>query len=310
MSIKKYNISSIKQLVDLNGRVVNFHLTFTVKSLTNEPFDALVVTQEMLDSNAPLNYQRAEGEISGQIKNDNNVFNSYFLCLKSDKTQEVEVKTMMEEVPANVVITPVQTNADIVHPRTPRPIRDNYYDDEIVVQSEKVSEYQFYIRLAIVFAVLACIGLGAYYYYQNQKKKGEETEVAVVGELKNDLSEISNKISKLSDGLSDVTSKVNDSLSDVSHTLSDVTAKVSDSLGDVKLNFNSEFDKLHENIKPVSDLTDIKDSINSLKSLYSGAGPAVKAPSIVTPPSTPVKDAISNVDDVLSRTMRILNKQA
>jgi hypothetical protein len=312
MSIKKYNISSIKQLVDLNGRVVNFHLTFTVKSLTNEPFDALVVTQEMLDSNAPLNYQRAEGEISGQIKNDNNIYNSYFLCLKSDKVQEVEVKTTMEEVPANIVINPVQTNADIVHPRTPRPLRDNYYEDDIVVKSEKVSDYQFYVRLAVVFAVLACIGLGAYYYYQSQKKKGEEeTGQAVVGELKNDLSEISDKISKLSDGLSDVTSKVNDSLSDVSHTLSDVTTKVSDSLGDVKLNFNNEFDKLHENIKPVSDLTDIKDSINSLKSLYSsGGGGAVKTPSIVTPPSTPVKDAISNVDDVLSRTMKILNKQA
>lgn len=309
MSIKKYNISSIKQLVDLNGRVVNFHLTFTVKSLSNEPFDALVVTQEMLDSNAPLNYQRAEGEISGQIKNDNNVYNSYFLCLKSDKTQEVEVKTTMEEVPANVVINPVQTNADIVHPRTPRPLRDNYEDD-ILVRSEKISDYQFYIRLAVVFAVLASIGLGAYYYYQSQKKS-ETGQVAVVGELKNDLSEISNKISKLSDGLNDVTSKVSDGLSDVTHTLSDVTTKVSDGLGDVKLNFNSEFDKLHENIKPVSDLSDIKDSINSLKSLYSGGGGgAVKVPSIVTPPSTPVKDAISNVDDVLSRTMKILNKQA
>lgn len=308
MSIKKYNISSIKQLIDLNGRVVNFHLTFTVKSLSNEPFDALVVTQEMLDSNAPLNYQRAEGEISGQIKNDNNVYNSYFLCLKSDKTQEVEVKTTMEEVPANVVINPVQTNADIVHPRTPRPLRDNYEDD-ILVRSEKISDYQFYIRLAVVFAVLACIGLGAYYYYQSQKKN-ETGQVAVVGELKNDLSEISNKISKLSDGLNDVTSKVSDGLSDVTHTLSDVTTKVSDGLGDVKLNFNSEFDKLHENIKPVSDLSDIKDSINSLKSLYSGGGGAVKTPSIVTPPSTPVKDAISNVDDVLSRTMKILNKQA
>lgn len=309
MSIKKYNISSIKQLIDLNGRVVNFHLTFTVKSLSNEPFDALVVTQEMLDSNAPLNYQRAEGEISGQIKNDNNVYNSYFLCLKSDKTQEVEVKTTMEEVPANVVINPVQTNADIVHPRTPRPLRDNYEDD-ILVRSEKISDYQFYIRLAVVFAVLACIGLGAYYYYQSQKKS-ETGQVAVVGELKNDLSEISNKISKLSDGLNDVTSKVSDGLSDVTHTLSDVTTKVSDGLGDVKLNFNSEFDKLHENIKPVSDLSDIKDSINSLKSLYSGGGGgAVKVPSIVTPPSTPVKDAISNVDDVLSRTMKILNKQA
>jgi hypothetical protein len=51
----KYTISSIKQLIDLNGKSVNFHLSFSVRSLNKEPFDALVVTQEMLDSHEPLN---------------------------------------------------------------------------------------------------------------------------------------------------------------------------------------------------------------------------------------------------------------
>ena len=315
MSIKKYSISSIKQLIDLNGSTVNFHLTFTVKSLNKEPFDALVVTQEMLDSNSPLNYQRADGEISGQIKNDNNVYNSYFLCLKSDKPMDVEVTVRMTEVAA--VIAPMQTAADVVHPRTPRP-RDNY-DDNIVVTSSShaITNNEFYMRLTIVFGVCLLVGFGVFYYFKYLKKEESTTTIQQQqGDdnttlLKDGLSEISNKINKLNE----ITHKVSDGLSDVS---SQVASQVT-------INMHSEFDKLHKDIKPVTDLGDIKESINNLKSLYQSSKvpstppmtpttPALPAP-VVIPPSPKIDTgaaAMSNAEEVLSRlnSMKILNKQA
>jgi hypothetical protein len=316
MSIKKYGISSIKQLIDLNGSTVNFHLTFTVKSLSKEPFDALVVTQEMLDSNSPLNYQRAEGEISGQIKNDNNVYNSYFLCLKSDKPMEVEVTVNMNEVPA-VVIAPVQTNADVVHPRTPMPYRqqvDNYEDDIIATKSQVLSTNDFYMRLAVVFGVCLLLGFGALYYYKYVKKQ-QGTAEAVVGEV------VSSDTSLLKDGLSEISHKLNEITHKVSDGLSDVSTQVA---SQVTQNIHSEFDKLHHDMKPVTELGDIKDSIKNLQSLYQSSS-SVKVPS--TPPATPLAPppplipvtpkldtgaAMSNAEEVLARlnNMKILNKQA
>lgn len=316
MSVNKYSISSIKQLIDLNGSRVNFHLTFQVKSVTNEPFDALVVTQEMLDSNSPLNYQRAAGEISGQIKNDNNVYNSYFLCVKSDKAMEIEVTVNITDVPP-VVTQPDPTTADIIHPRTPRPPRpqrDNFQDgdDAIIPRTggngmSAISNTDFWIRLAIVFVCCTAIGFTVYYMYKKQPEPTTSAPVAVVEPvvdsfIKDGLSEINDKISKLNE----VTTKVSDGLHEVTHQ--------------VTQNMHSGFDKLYEEMKPGTDLVDIKESINTLKSLYTQNSAKID----ITPPSTPLSivtptvsldtsSAVSNAEEVLSRlnSMKILggNKQ-
>ena len=320
MSVNKYSISSIKQLIDLNGSRVNFHLTFQVKSVTNEPFDALVVTQEMLDSNSPLNYQRAEGDISGQIKNDNNVYNSYFLCVKSDKAMEIEVTVNITDVPP-VVTQPTPTTADMIHPRTPRPPvpqqqqqRDNFEDgDDVIIPRtggngmSAISNTDFWIRLAIVFVCCTAIGFTVYYMYKKQPEPTTTAPVAVVEPvdsfIKEGLSEINDKINKLNE----VTSKVSDGLHEVTNQ--------------VTQNLHSGFDKLHEEMKPVTDLGDIKESINNLKSLYTQNSAKID----ITPPSTPLSiatptvpvldtsSAVSNAEEVLSRlnSMKILggNKQ-
>ena len=62
----------------------NFELDFQVEAKDGKQFDALVVTQEMLDSDTPLQYQKADGVISGKIISDKNVYQNYFLLLKSE----------------------------------------------------------------------------------------------------------------------------------------------------------------------------------------------------------------------------------
>jgi len=101
MNSKKYDVSSVKQLIDLNGETTNFDLTFTATSDDDEPFDILIVDQDILDNNKNLEYKHANGTISGNLVSDKNIYKNYYLILKSDKPCKVTVtidKTEIEPV--------------------------------------------------------------------------------------------------------------------------------------------------------------------------------------------------------------------
>ena len=46
-----YNVNQIKQLINLNNNKTNFDLTFEVKSLSNKPIKAVVVSEANLNCN-------------------------------------------------------------------------------------------------------------------------------------------------------------------------------------------------------------------------------------------------------------------
>ena len=80
-----YNLNKTKQLIDLNGDTTNFEIQFTATTPNKEPFYAIVVDQNTLDSDNPINFKKVtDGTISGNIRNDKNIYNNYFLLLKSD----------------------------------------------------------------------------------------------------------------------------------------------------------------------------------------------------------------------------------
>ena len=331
MSSMKYTISSIKQLIDLNGKSVNFHLSFSVRSLTKEPFDALVVTQEMLDSNEPLNYQRADGEISGQIKSEHGIYNNYFLCLKSDKPMEVEVIVNINPLP----VAPAQPQPQQQQPQQQQQMRkkrtEGYYDDEEeVVETKKLSKSSssdgggssnFTIILIIVFLCLAAIALTVLYYYRNSQKVDATATPKVDAMIKDGFNDLGEKLLKLNE----TTSRVNEGLHDVTNK---VTHNIHSGFDKLHHDFSENISSISENISKISipdnskftDLGEIKDSINNLKSLYSQNNMAVPPSPVVAPPVTlaPSLDgvssaaAVSNAEEVLSRlnSMKILNKQA
>ena len=310
MITSRYNISSIKQLIDLNGKAVNFQLNFKVTSKSNENFDALVVTQEMLDSNEPLNYQKAEGEISGQIKNDNGEYNNYFLCLKSDKPMEVEVKIEINEImaaPQQVQVQKQQIKGGKVGRQQEL---EEQYEDDIIVKPAKKPKFELnpYIVGAVVLGFLLIVGFTVYYAYR-KKPNEEETKINNVDNL-------------IQEGFNDLGQKLS--------KLNEVTSQVTDGLNQVRTSVNDDFGKLHhdlsENIQGLSermilpdttsDLGDIKESINNIKShLYSTSShqsslPPLDIPktplafSSAPPPSlltTPQMDIINNADEILSR---------
>ena len=96
---KKYTLGKINQLIDLNGDSVNFDITFTVTCDDDTPFNVLVVDQRTLDNTPDLEYKETKKVISGNIIADKNMYQNYFLILKSEKTCSVDVEIVKKELP-------------------------------------------------------------------------------------------------------------------------------------------------------------------------------------------------------------------
>lgn len=94
-----YSLSKVKQLVDLNGEITNFDISFRAKTKNGESFDVLVLDQTTLDNSSNLEYKKASGEISGHLVQDKNVYQNYFLILKADNPCQCEVEIVRQEIP-------------------------------------------------------------------------------------------------------------------------------------------------------------------------------------------------------------------
>ena len=277
MTSTRYNISSIKQLIDLNGKAVNFQLGFKAKSITNDVFDAIVVTQEMLDSNEPLNYQRAEGEISGNITNDNGSYNNYFLCLKSDKPMEVDVSLKINELP-------IQQQQPHKLPTPPPPIPPRQEVNENFVVAKRATKKPDYFTNYLIFGgvLLLLVIFGIYYY----TKTSAPQPPVVVSPTASDLI-----LKNVEDGFNNLGVKLNE-------VSSKVTDGLSDNLGRMQHNLTENIQELSERIIPpteiTSDIDGIKESIENIKShLYNQQ--------IKNAVPADVDMTIVNPNDILSR---------
>jgi hypothetical protein len=109
MSTKIYKLSPLKQLIDLNGDLVNFNIDFRVISKNREPFYMAIVDQKILDETKDLSYKLIEnGETSGTISNDNGILQNYFMVLKADVPCECSVDIIPREIQKGIDI-PIQT---------------------------------------------------------------------------------------------------------------------------------------------------------------------------------------------------------
>ena len=115
---KTYTLGKIKQLIDLNGDSVNFDLKFKVSGHDSSVYNMLVVDQTTLDNNPELEYKEVKGTISGNIVADKNVFQNYFLILKSENPCKVDVEIVKKVLPktptgALVSSTEAPTNSPV-----------------------------------------------------------------------------------------------------------------------------------------------------------------------------------------------------
>ena len=105
----KYIINQFKQIIPLNENIVNFELNFEIKSENSLPFKAVILSEDDLNSEKPINYQDVtNGIINGNIVNDKGVYQLYYLLLKADQPVDCNVTIDIKEVPINPEIQRLQ----------------------------------------------------------------------------------------------------------------------------------------------------------------------------------------------------------
>lgn len=147
-----YSLSSTKQLIDLNGDTVNFDINFTVTTKNQKPFDMIVIDQIGLDNNPTLEYKTVQTTISGHLVADKNVYQNYFIILKSSEKAEVEVVIDKTEIPPNI--------------ETPPPVVEKALGTQEPVKSSK----KMNIKLILVIVVLLVGSFFLYKFYTAKSK--------------------------------------------------------------------------------------------------------------------------------------------
>jgi len=105
----KYSINQFKQIIPLNENIVNFDLNFDIQSENNLPFKAVVLSEDELNSENPINYQDVtNGVINGNIVNDKGVYQLYYLLLKADQPVDCNLTLDIKEIPINPEIARIQ----------------------------------------------------------------------------------------------------------------------------------------------------------------------------------------------------------
>lgn len=119
-----YTIGPRQQLVDLNGDAVNFRILFQMKSADGKPFESVIIDQSTLDKQEHIEYRQVnDGHLSGEIVSDKNVYQNYFIALRSREPLDVQVHLDFERLPDYIE----QTQVDTTKPQVPSDSPTSYF---------------------------------------------------------------------------------------------------------------------------------------------------------------------------------------
>ena len=252
-----YNLNNIKQLIDLNKDKINFELEFQIESVDGKTFEALVVTQEMLDSEEPIIYQKAEGFISGKIVSDKNIYQNYFLLLKSSEPVECKVLVNIKDIPPNI---------DNFRQQMPREEILNQKIKPIIKKSAKKSWFTMK-NLIFLGLIMLAIFLIWYFYFKSpssQEVKNDTSLNDVSSSLLLNTEELSSKISD------DISNRLQNKLSEeITEKFSEINNGISEKVSNINDNLNIKVDglgsKLSENLNSKVDGlgSTLSDNLNS-----------------------------------------------
>lgn len=164
---KTYKLSKIKQLIDLNGDSTNFDIQFKVTSTDNAPFDIIVVDQTTLDNSPELEYKKVNGQISGSMVQDKNVYQNHFIVLKADNPCQCDVEIIKKELPKTKTAEeyPEQNGIPQIPDTSQQPMR---------VHQSLQSQTNW--KMWAIVAVLVVGAVVLYMVWSSDKKKGGVTD--------------------------------------------------------------------------------------------------------------------------------------
>ena len=82
--MKRLVLTKKKQLIDLNqdSAIFDIEIKAKTKNSTDE-FSGIILSQTDLDS-GDFKYKKFKGSLNARIKNDKDIYQNFFLCLKSE----------------------------------------------------------------------------------------------------------------------------------------------------------------------------------------------------------------------------------
>jgi len=156
--MRKLSLKSQKQLVDLNEDLTLFDLVVSVKSKDAKEFDAVILTQTELDNQKDFDYKKFSGAMQARLVNDKNVYQNYFLCIKSDKPQDVEIDIVQNPPPV-----PKEEPPLIPPPQIPR--------IQSIPQQPKKKSTIFTLKTLLIVLAVVGIGVGLYFLWSGSGNK-------------------------------------------------------------------------------------------------------------------------------------------
>lgn len=104
LQAKLLNLTSMKQLVDINQNYTNFKCDFHVVSTSTppKPFEIIVINQRLLDQKDDIDFMYVEnGETTGEFTMDKNIYDNWFIALRASDPTTVSVKISTEPLEIN-----------------------------------------------------------------------------------------------------------------------------------------------------------------------------------------------------------------
>lgn len=97
---KVYDVTSMRQLIDLNGDRTNFEITVKCSSESGKPFQVALVDQHTLDTEQDFVYEQTQnGVFEGGVRSNTNQYQNYFLAIKSEEPIKVLIEITTTDLP-------------------------------------------------------------------------------------------------------------------------------------------------------------------------------------------------------------------
>lgn len=150
-------VTPTRQMIDLNGDSINFNLKFNVSSQEGKQFYIAVLDQNTIDTTENLDdvMKLVDGSISGSIMSDKNIYQNYYLILKSQNNESYDLIVQTEKIELN--------------PNIPESVKQ---DINIPTESES------FFNVKNVIIIVALIGIGIFLYFRF-KKNTENKELPI-----------------------------------------------------------------------------------------------------------------------------------
>jgi hypothetical protein len=160
---KIYKIGPVRTLIDMNGDMQFFKSTFKVTSNpsnSSRSFELLVLNQEQLDSEDPLQFKKIDEYISGNIEVDSGAYQNHYLLLKSDTPMDC-----MVDIETIALHPPEQQEPEQQISQVELDLSKEFYELDPKLRSKKNM-----IINGVIIGIIALIAIGGIYMLMKKSK--------------------------------------------------------------------------------------------------------------------------------------------